>query len=87
MFLLVQDGRVEGHALTSCKSKNLAVEQLLAGRCWNPPKKTPHMQTQRRSHSKMVSRENHNKINSHAHQVVTHNLDNNNTKVILCRPM
>ena len=32
----------------------LAAEQSSRGECWNPPKKIPHDQGQRRSHNKMV---------------------------------
>ena len=32
----------------------LAAEQPLAGKCWIPPKKIPHVQGQRRSPNKMV---------------------------------
>ena len=64
MYSPVQAGRVEGHALISCKGtkSQLAVEQPSTGGCWNPSKKKkkkkkPGPKTklqQRRSYNQMV---------------------------------
>ena len=55
---LVQDGGVEGCALISCESSEIAASEQpsTAGGRWNPPKKTAHVQRQRRSHNKTVGR-------------------------------
>ena len=49
---------------TKAPKSQLAVEQPLSGGCWNPPK-TPHIQRQRRSHSKMAGGHNYDKIKSY----------------------
>ena len=54
---LVQDGGIEGHALTpSCETpeSQLTAEQSSRGGHWNSPKKIPHIQRQRKSHSETV---------------------------------
>ena len=53
---LVQDGGVEGRTLISGESTEIATSEQpsTAGECWNPPKKIPCVQRQRRSHNKMV---------------------------------
>ena len=85
IFLLVQDGRVEGHALSSsCKSKNLAVEQPLAGRCWNPPKKdTPHADTEKKPQQDGKREAIMGKSSPIPTGRVTHRLEKSNTKEIL----
>ena len=65
MYSPVQAGRVEGHALISCKGtkSQLAVEQPSTGGCWNPSKTNKHTKKkpcpktklqQRRSYDQMV---------------------------------
>ena len=58
MYSPVQAGRVEGHALISCKGtkSQLAVEQPSTGGCWNPSKK--NKQTKKKNH---VQRQSYNK--------------------------
>ena len=54
----VQDGRVEGHALTpSCEASEsqLTAEQLSTGKQWNSTGKIPHIQRQRKSHNETVT--------------------------------
>ena len=52
MYSPVQAGRVEGHALISCKGtkSQLAVEQPSTGGCWNPSK--TNKQTKKKTMSK-----------------------------------
>ena len=52
-----QDGGVEDMLslpLVRTPESQLAAGQSLTGRHWNSPKKTPHIQRQRRSHNEMV---------------------------------
>ena len=42
--------------LAGTPESQLAAGQSLTGRHWNAPKKIPHIQRQRRSHSEMVGR-------------------------------
>ena len=85
MFLLLPDGRVEGHALTSsCESKKPAVEQPLAGGCWNPPKKdTPHANTEKKPQQDGKREAVTIKSSPKSIGWVTHRWEKNNTKEIL----
>ena len=42
--------------LARAPESQLTVEQSLAGRHWNSPKKIPHIKRQRRSHNETVGR-------------------------------
>ena len=69
---------------TRTPKSQLAAEQSSTGGCWNPPKKIPHIQGQRRSRNKMVRRGAITlKSNFILTKWATHKLENNDTKYVL----
>ena len=80
--LIAEDGGAENCSLISMRTpkSQLAIEQPLAGWCWNLPEKdTPHSRTKEKGKRGAI------RLNSNPIPIkwVTHKLENNNTKKIL----
>ena len=57
LFKMAEEKVVRSLPLARAPESQLTAEQSLTGRHWNSPKKTPHMQRQRRGHNEMVGGE------------------------------